>query len=227
MFVIGILNTKGGVGKSTIAANLSVRASKERFKHVGVVDLDAQKSIVEWHGMRDDPENPELFTGADLASEAIYAISQNQLFDYLFLDGPPGAVPVTRDAVRESNLVIIPMRASAVDLTPSWACIEVCQQYKTPYLVVFNHRMTGDKKAVEDLRREFQEMGIPVAKASISSRNQHHTAMADGKVGADVDKTARAEFDALWGEVKTILNKGSKSTAKKKVVRKRRAQANG
>lgn len=41
--------TKGGVGKSTLAAALAVEASRRNYR-VAVLDLDAQQSLARWHG---------------------------------------------------------------------------------------------------------------------------------------------------------------------------------
>jgi len=46
----------------------------------------------------------------------------------VFFDGPPGALLVTEDAVRASTLVVIPPRASGLDLAASQDCVSLCQE---------------------------------------------------------------------------------------------------
>ena len=58
MVVIGILNSKGGVGKSILTAALAVRASRDGL--VCVVDLDSQGSYWDWYSRRGSPDNPAL-----------------------------------------------------------------------------------------------------------------------------------------------------------------------
>ena len=51
MICIAVVNSKGGTGKTTLAAALAVRAAKEG-KRVAMVDLDPQHSLAEWFNMR-------------------------------------------------------------------------------------------------------------------------------------------------------------------------------
>lgn len=51
MHFIGVLNTKGGTGKTTLVSScLAVRAARDA--RVAVVDLDPQGSFTDWHGRR-------------------------------------------------------------------------------------------------------------------------------------------------------------------------------
>ena len=45
MIIIAVLNSKGGVGKTTIATNLAVRACLN-FQRVALVDMDANKALM-------------------------------------------------------------------------------------------------------------------------------------------------------------------------------------
>ncbi len=72
MLVIGVLNSKGGVGKSTLTAAFAVRAARDNT--VCVVDLDSQGSYSDWYTRRGSPDNPALLTGEDRASDAIEAL---------------------------------------------------------------------------------------------------------------------------------------------------------
>ena len=46
--ILSILNSKGGCGKTTLAANLT-RAFHDRGRSVLVVDTDPQASLRDWH----------------------------------------------------------------------------------------------------------------------------------------------------------------------------------
>ena len=70
MLKIGICNTKGGVGKSTIAASLAVRAAKDSPR-VALVDLDPGEGLTKWWRRRGSPENPSVLVGAESASDAV------------------------------------------------------------------------------------------------------------------------------------------------------------
>src|SRR5262245_12584541 len=108
MHIIGVLNTKGGSGKSTLASCLAVHAAEHDRARVGVVDLDPQSSYSDWYVRRGSPDNPALLRGVERGSEAVEALRLTSPYDYVFLDGPPGALLVTEDAIKASTLVLIP-----------------------------------------------------------------------------------------------------------------------
>jgi chromosome partitioning protein len=64
MLCIAVVNSKGGVGKTTLCAALAVRAAKDG-KRVVLVDLDPQQSLAEWFNLRGGAgsSNPEIMAG--------------------------------------------------------------------------------------------------------------------------------------------------------------------
>ena len=70
MRVISLVSLKGGVGKSTLAAALAVRAARES-KRVAMVDLDPQASLDAWWKRRGKGENPTIFGNASTAGDAV------------------------------------------------------------------------------------------------------------------------------------------------------------
>ena len=214
MHIIGVLNGKGGVGKTTITACLAVQAvDDDRNNAVGVIDLDPQSSFAEWYRRRGSPDNAALFRGADHASDAIEALRLTSPYNYVFLDGPPGSILVTEDAIGVSTLVLIPMRASGLDLASSRDVIQACQDMQKPYLVVVNGKGRYDGKLVEDARRELFSWNVPIADTVVTHRVQFINAMTTGKTGPEKDKGAALEIKALWAEVKAALRKAAKARA--------------
>src|SRR4029453_18825510 len=95
MITIAVANTKGGVGRTTLSAALAVRAAQDS-KHVAMVDLDPQRSLVEWwkrRRKRGGPENPTIFEGCDNPADAIERALTTET-EWLFLDGPPAFLTI-------------------------------------------------------------------------------------------------------------------------------------
>jgi chromosome partitioning protein len=200
MLVIGVLNSKGGVGKSTLTAAFAVRAARDNT--VCVVDLDSQGSYSDWYTRRGSPDNPALLMGEDRASDAVEALRLSAPYEVVLLDGPPGSLIVTEDAVKACDLVVIPMRASGLDLMASQDCVRLCQQSGTAYLCVLNDVNARDAKSLgENARNTLHTYKIPIAKTAVAHRVPYINAMTSGKTGAEKDKVAAAEIDALWTEV--------------------------
>jgi chromosome partitioning protein len=212
MHFIGVLNTKGGTGKTTLAMCLAVRAARDA--RVVAVDLDPQASFTDWHGRRGVPDNPELMRGLDRASDAVAALQRTGGYDFVFFDGPPGSILVTEDAVRASTLVLIPLRASGLDLAASQDCISLCQETGTPFLLVLNAKGQHDGRLVEEARALLSSWKLPVAKTTIAYRSQYVNAITTGRTGPEKDRKAEAEIDALWAEVKAAAQRAAKRRAR-------------
>src|SRR3954452_2854357 len=84
MHAIALVAQKGGAGKSTLAACLSVIAQEEGAK-VFVLDMDPQGNMADWGTLR-TAEQPvvERMTPAKL-NAALAALHANG-FDYVFID---------------------------------------------------------------------------------------------------------------------------------------------
>lgn len=201
MIVIGVLNTKGGVGKSTLTAAFAVRAALDNS--VCVVDLDPQGSYSDWYVRRGSPDNPALLTGEERASEAVEALHLNAPYEFVFFDGPPGALVVTEDAIKSCDLVVIPMRASGLDLMASQDCVRLCQQHSIAYLCVLNDVSARDVRSLgENARSTLLTYKIPLARTAVVHRAPYVNAMTSGKTGPEKNRAAFDEIDALWSEVK-------------------------
>ena len=211
MHFIGVLNAKGGTGKSTLAACLAVRAAAEA--RVAVVDLDPQGSFTEWYGRRRTPDNPKLMRGIDRAGDAVEALRLTSPYDFVFFDGPPGSLLVTEEAIRSSTLVVIPMRASGLDLGASQDCITLCQDLDVPFLLVINAKGQHDGKLVQKAKSLLFSWNLPIAEQVIAHRTQYINAVTTGKTGPEKDKNAKGEIDALWAEVKAATVAAGKRRA--------------
>lgn len=211
MQVIGVLNTKGGSGKTTLTSCLAVRASQDA--KVAVVDLDPQSSYSDWHARRSsgqsDP-NPDLLLGEDRASDAVEGLRLSSPFELVFVDGPTNALTTTEDAVKASDLVVIPMKASGLDLSASQDCISLCQDLNRPFLVVINDKSAHDGKLVEEARNLLFTWQVPIANTVVAHRVAYINAITSGRTGPEKDKKAAAEIDELWREIKSALRKASK-----------------
>src|ERR1700704_2276073 len=108
MRVISVTSGKGGVGKTSLASALAVRAARES-KRVAMVDLDPLGSLADWWKRRGRSENPEIFTGADTASDAVEALRLDG-WDWVFIDTPPAFIATMQDAIESADLALIPFR---------------------------------------------------------------------------------------------------------------------
>lgn len=203
--IIALAATKGGVGKSTLSAILSVRASEES-KRVALIDADAgQNSLARWWQLRGEPKNPKLI-GAECTPETLGLLSAGN-YEWLFIDTPPRGVDEISQAVSVSDFVLIPTRPSALDVEAVDQVVEICRLYDTPFAFVINAaepRWTLTREA----RNYLTDYGTVIDRW-ITYRRAYVAAMTLGKTGPEYEKDGkcREEVDALWGTVKLLAQK--------------------
>lgn len=208
MRTISVVSLKGGVGKSTLAAALSVRAARES-KRVAMVDLDPLGSLAAWWKRRGKADNPTIMRGVDTASEAVERAEMTG-WDWVFIDCPPAFIPTITDAIEHADLALIPLRPGSLDLLGSEEAVAAAQEAGTPFLCVLNDVDPRWAGAV-DARAYLEAAGVPVAKTIVAHRSAFFTAMATGQTGPEVEKKggkAGEEIDGLFAEIKAALRKG-------------------
>ena len=207
MHTVSVVSLKGGVGKSTLAAALAVRASRDS-ERVAMVDLDPQGSLIAWWKRRGKVKNPHIFGNASGAGDAVESLQQTG-WDWVFIDCPPAFIATIEDAIAHADLVLIPLRPGSLDLLGSEEAVAAAQEAGTPFLCVLNDVDPRWAGAV-DARAYLEASGIPVAKTIVAHRAAFFTAMASGQTGPEVEKKggmAAEEIDGLFAEIKAALKK--------------------
>jgi chromosome partitioning protein len=217
MLTIAIASTKGGVGKTTTAASVGVRAAQDSAR-VALVDLDPQRALVEWWRRRGETDNPCIFQGCDKAADAIERLELDG-WDYVILDGPPAFLQVVSEMVNVAHFTLIPCKPSMIDILAMQDVISFAREAGSAHMVVLNDVPTP--KLAETARSLLTAQRVPVAKCQISHRPSHIAALAAGKSAAEInkgrDKVAATEIDALWLEVKAAAAKAAKARRKEPI----------
>lgn len=212
VIVISVVNTKGGVGKTTLASALAVRASREG--RVAMVDLDPQRSLINWWKRRGPSENPEIFEGPETAQDAVEALRLTSPYDYVFIDGPPSHLMTIKDMVQAADYVLIPIKPSAHDLVASQDAVVLARMANAVFGVVFND-VRSKESAVRSARNELLNFNLPILNTEIVHRVAHINAAAKGKSAAELrDKAAAGEIDALWEEVQKVASSVARKRTK-------------
>jgi chromosome partitioning protein len=224
MITIAVVNSKGGVGKTTLSAALSVHAAHEDNARcqVGIVDLDPQQSLAKWWNRRGQPSHqkghPTILTGVDSAVEAVERATESGLFNILFLDGPPAFLETMEEMVAAADFTLIPMKASLVDLLASEDAVVLARERAGGFLVVFND-VGAKEKAVEKARAFLFSADVPIADTQVRHLAAHVAGLNQGKSGAEVKGGSEAAQDiaALWAEVWPLAVKAARKRARKAI----------
>lgn len=114
--IISLVNQKGGVGKTTTAINLAASLTRKNCK-LAFIDTDPQGSATRWHSI----ENNKAFE-IKHHPRPIYPQDINGLswrYDHVVIDAPPAIGDITKSILAVTDLAIIPLSPSPVDI---WSC---------------------------------------------------------------------------------------------------------
>jgi chromosome partitioning protein len=223
--IIGVLNQKGGVGKTTIAVHVAAALAREG-RHVLLIDADPQGSALDWEMAR---SSAPLFTVLGKPKPSLHRDMDTLAaqYDDIIIDGPPRVYEVTRSAALASDVVLIPVQPSPYDV---WAAKEIVDLVQEA--IAFKENLKGvfviSRKIVNtaigrDVRDALANYTLPVLDTAIGQRVAFAESAAQGLTVLETDpKEAGAqEIYALIAEIRTLSHE-QKGRHKRK-ARTRRA----
>ncbi|MES2214410.1 MAG: ParA family partition ATPase [Pseudomonadota bacterium] len=218
--VISIAQQKGGAGKSTIAAHLAV-ALFQQGKRVTLVDIDPQGSLTMWHSLR-EKQYGKGYTGINFISSSGWrvgnAISQYKSHsDFIIIDSPPHTETEAKGAIREADLVIIPMQPSPTDLWATKATLDFAKSEKKLVKILLN-RYNPTSKIARDVASRISDALI----CSIGNRVLFSSCFMQGRCVTESDPQSQAanEIKALTEEVLGLMGEGVATPLKEKELAK-------
>lgn len=204
--VLTIAQQKGGAGKSTLAAQLSV-AFRLRGCKVGLIDVDPQASLSLWFETRIKHLGKDevglvhsQVSGWKLAGEIDRMKSK---LDVIIVDTPPHAETDARVAVRAANLVLVPLQPSPMDLWATGPTLELVKKEKSQALIVVN-RIPPKGKLPQAVLAKIDEAGLPMAQTMLGNRMAFASSMMTGHGVQEVPpktSAASAEIATLAQEI--------------------------
>lgn len=216
--IIGVIQVKGGVGRSTIATNLAAVFSLKQ--PTALIDCDLpQGTSASWYAVRKSevpPVNLTLAIAHDYRELVSRAQELAEDHRYIVIDAPPRIAEMTRAVVVMSSLNLVPLGASAAEI---WSTADLLQTINEARLfrsdidarIVWNRYRGNTREALEVSEAARKELGLKELATRLGYRVAYSEALARGlSVDEWLDRTAHAEILALAAEVKSILKEKGK-----------------
>jgi chromosome partitioning protein len=205
MKTIAIASAKGGSCKTTCTATLAARAAKDSSR-VAMLDLNQdQGNLTDWWTLRGRPKSPILIDLEDV-SEDIEALRESGC-EWVFIDTPPLEVRLIEQAIAVADLVVIPVRASFLDINATEAVTSLCRRYRKPFAFLLAAIDVKMPKLTEQAMHTLLRMAKPggrVMTSRMSYRQGYIQSIAVGRVAYETDKTLVGEIDSIWAEVRQL-----------------------
>ncbi|WP_142849572.1 ParA family protein [Telmatospirillum sp. J64-1] len=218
MAVVTVATTKGGVGKSTTVTNLAVAAWADGYS-VKVFDCDPQRHSQLILGLYKQalPEGTTAQRQAlDVEAEATEADIVKKInvaakdYDLVLIDLQGSANQIMLLAFARSDLVIIPVQPSALDIggaVAAWSSVQSAAEIRNRDIatrILFCRTPAAiQPKVLKETRARFTEKGLAVMRAEFVERAAFKALTFSGEMPTDFAPASPAaeNIRAIYNEV--------------------------
>jgi chromosome partitioning protein len=216
MRVLVLAQSKGGVGKSTLAIHLAAEAARKKRRtvllelddgeHAGTVSVWSQARAARTAERRnsdlavDKPKVlPEVMRVEPHRLKVALARLEREGVQLVVIDLPGTGSLAVNPAIGAADLVLLPSRPQGVDLAISGATLEVVHRADRPYAYVLTMVPPTGHEA-QDVTDELEAAGHPVAPQSIGQSKTFYRAIEDGTTVQETQPngTPASEIRNLW-----------------------------
>ena len=202
--VITLAQQQGGAGKTTVAVTLAVELLRRGFR-VALLDTDPQGSLGRWFLARRAAlgEAEIEFSTASAWGVGYECEKLRKLVDVVIIDTPPKVDADLRPALREADLVLVPVAASMLDIWATEGVFDLISREGRQALIVLN-RMRARTRLAETVAMAAEGVAS-VAETRLSARTAYAETLGTGRSVSEMRGPGAAEAEALATEVLRAL----------------------
>lgn len=205
--IFSVVNTKGGVGKTTVAIHLAAMLAKKG--KTLLIDADPQQSAASWAVWREDRNLHPSPTTICLNGKAVFEQGIKMVEDYknVVIDAGGRDAAGLRSALLISQRAIIPIGASNLDASAMTDLLEIVDLSKdyNPNLDVrvLLSRIDMRTKETNEMVDYIKEQKLNLMKAVICERVAYRRTIGEGSIVSEIKKDPQAtkEMDTFLKEI--------------------------
>jgi chromosome partitioning protein len=204
--IIVVANSKGGVGKSTLAVHLAAWLHEQGHR-VTLADCDTQQSSSEWIREAMPAVKAVRLDNPDIILNELPILGQDA--DYVVADGPGSQTETSRALLLRGDLAIVPCKASMLEVRALAKATEVIRQAQDirggiPEAVIVLSMVGKHYRLTQDMKDAAAALSLPMASTAMILRQIYADAPGQESVVWGMGSRAREaadEADQLFREI--------------------------
>jgi chromosome partitioning protein len=204
--IIAVANSKGGVGKSTLAVHLAAWLDKQGHR-VTLADCDTQQSSSQWIHEASPRVKTLCLQDPDTIINDLPQLAQET--DYVVADGPGSLAEISRALLLVADSAVVPCKASMLEIRALDAATKVLRQAQKirsgpPKAKIVLSMVGKTYRLTQDMREAAALLKLPIAPTFMTLRQIYADAPGQASVVWNMGSRAREaalEVDRLFHEL--------------------------
>ncbi|WP_422929708.1 AAA family ATPase [Singulisphaera sp. PoT] len=215
--IIAIANSKGGVGKSTLAVHLAAWLHKQGHR-VTLADCDTQHSSSEWVSESAPGVKAVRLGNPDHILNELPSLKQEA--DYVVADGPGSNTETSRALLLRADLAIVPCKASMLEVRALAKATEVLRQAQDirqgrPEAVIVLSMVGKNYRLTKDMKEAAAMLSLPLAETPLILRQVYADAPGQGAVVWALGTRAKEASDEIQQLFRELLPDAARGRQRK------------
>lgn len=215
--IIVIANSKGGVGKSTLAVHMAAWLAEQGHR-VTLADCDTQHSSSEWAREAIPSIKAVCLANPDEILDELPRLGQEA--DFVVADGPGSNTETSRALLLRADLAIVPCKASMLEVRALAQATSVLRQAQDirggqPRAIIALSMVGKNYRLTKDMKEAAAALELPMAKTPLILRQIYADAPGQGAVVWHLGNRGHEAAQEVKALLTELVPEGAKATKKK------------
>lgn len=204
--IISLSNTKGGVGKSTLAVHLAIWLHDQGFR-TALLDADKQRSSSQWVAEAEPSISVRVASTPEECLSEVTGLAKSH--DFVVADSSGGLDELSRSLALLADLVLLPLCPSILDLRSLQRAVTILHYAQginrgRPDATLILNKFRSRDRISRELRTAAPGLAVTVATTVIRDLQAYRDAAGQGTVVTRMGKRAKEakeEIDQLFASL--------------------------